>query len=204
MSIKPPANSDFEALINRISAGSEEAVWELLARYSTNIQRVVRRTLPQEIRAKMDSTDVVQSIWKSLLSHPEKLREITEAEQFIAYLVGMARLKVFEAHRKYTKVTGRDIRREIAIDAGTTNAHGREDRSSDHVYLRDRAANTPSEIAAATECWKRAMAREGERGRRIVEFRLTGLTHGEIAQRLKIGESSVRRILSSILQSMAS
>jgi len=202
MSSEQPARSEFERLIARIAAGSDEAVWELLARYSSNIRRVVRRTLPQEIRGKMDSADVVQSVWTSLLRDPGKLGEIREVEQFIAYLVGMARLKVFEAHRRYTRVTGRNVRREIPIDANNAEEMKTGWRSADRLEVPDHAANTPSEIVAASESWNRALAREGERGRKIVELRLTGLTHGQIAERLKIGESSVRRILSSMLQSL--
>jgi RNA polymerase sigma factor (sigma-70 family) len=198
MSGHSPASNDFEALIAQIAAGSEAAVWELLARYSSNIRRVVRRSLPQEIRGKMDSADVVQSVWKSLFGRPDKLREISDVEQFVAYLVGMARFKVFEAHRRYTDVSARDVRREVPLSERDTAAQGDAPRRE----LPDWKALDPSDIAAANECWNLALAQEGDRGRHIVELRLTGLTHGEIAQRLSIGESTVRRVLASLLQSV--
>jgi RNA polymerase sigma factor (sigma-70 family) len=197
---KTGASENFEALIARIARGSDEAVWELLTRYSTNIQRVVRRSLPEEIRDKLDSTDIVQSVWKSLLRRPDKLQGIAEIEHFVAFLVGMARLKVFEVHRKFTKLAARDVRRETSLDDLMRHSDGHRMRRDPP----DGRAATPSAIASARETWKRARDSDGERGRRIVELRLIGLTHSEIASRLSIGESSVRRILGSMLQSLTS
>ncbi len=190
----------FEDLIAQIAGGSEAAVWELLERYSKNILRVVRRHLPAEIRGKVDSTDMVQSVWKSLLRHPSRMTEIADPERFVAYLAGMARLKVLETHRHFTQLQAFNVRREVRIDLESRTHRPGEPAGGDP--MADRRSRTPSSIASAREKWSIAVSREGIRGGEILQLRLQGLTHREIANRLALSESTVRRTLHSMLQSL--
>jgi RNA polymerase sigma factor (sigma-70 family) len=196
------SKESFEALVERIAEGSEAAVWELLQRYSTNILRVVRRRLPSEIRTKIDSVDIVQSVWKSLLRKGAPLDQITTVEHFVAYLAGSARLKVFEAHRHYTRCEASNIRREVPI-----NPHvGREvKRGVDELTNRfvDRKAHTPSAYISARDNWEQAIEKVGSRGRDVVQLKLQGMTLDEIADHMALSKSTVRRILDSLLQSLS-
>src|SRR5688572_16102048 len=152
------ARESFESLVERIAEGSEAAVWDLLERYSKNILRVVRRRLPSEIRTKIDSVDIVQSVWKSLLRKGAPLNQITTVEHFVAYLAGSARLKVFEAHRHYTRCEASNIRREVPISPQA----GREvKRNADELTNRcvDRKAHTPSAFISARDNWEHAVGK---------------------------------------------
>jgi RNA polymerase sigma factor (sigma-70 family) len=191
----------FESLMHRAAEGSEEAVWELLERYSKNILRVVRRYLPAEIRSKVDSTDIVQSVWKSLLRKGAKLEPNGTPQQLIAYLAGMARLKVYETHRHYTTMKAFDLGRERSLHQASGPDDTLEERNSGRE-LQDMRSQEPGAIASSRENWHRAMELSGERGRKIVELRLRGLTLTEVAEEMQISVSTVRRVLESLFQSL--
>jgi RNA polymerase sigma factor (sigma-70 family) len=195
----PNEPSGFEALIAQIAGGSDAAVWELLDRYSSNILRVVRRQLPAAVRSKVDSADVVQSVWKSMLRNPSRLKDIGDAKSLIAYLAGTAQNKVNEIYRRFTAIQAYSVHREFALPLKPTDEGGQHLWENAH---RDRGANTASSIASARETWNLAVQKEGKLGRQIVRLRLQGLTHRQIAEKLNIGESSVRRVFHSMLQSL--
>ena len=188
----------FEVLIRRIAEGSEDAVWELLDRYSANILRVVRRHLPEELRPKIDSVDIVQSVWKSLLRKGDGFDHIASAEQFIGYIAQVARYKIFETHRHFTKYAQFDVRREEPLDAnGPTD--GRIGERRDFIDYR---SEDPGEVSLARESWALAMEKVGDRGQRVVQLRLQGMTYNEIADEANLSVITVRRILSSVLTAL--
>lgn len=187
--------STFKDLVERAADGSEEAVWTLLERYSKNILRIVRRHLPAEIRSKVDSTDIVQSVWKSLLRNEAKFDSASSPEQLIAYLAGMARLKVYETHRHFTTLKG-DVHREQSLGAHSEDSTG-------PVEVRDNRTPRPDVIASARDNWTHAIDISGERGRRIVDMRLRGLTLSEISSEMNVSLSTVRRVLDALLQSLS-
>ena len=187
--------STFKELVELAAEGSDEAVWTLLQRYSKNILRVVRRHLPAEIRAKVDSTDIVQSVWKSLLRNETRFDSDCSPDQLIAYLAGMARLKVYETHRHFTTMKG-DVHREQSL---SSHAEG----STEQVEVRDRRTSQPDVIASARDNWTHAIDASGERGRMIVDMRLRGLTLSEISAEMNVSLSTVRRVLDALLQSLS-
>jgi RNA polymerase sigma factor (sigma-70 family) len=190
----------FEVLIRRIAEGSDSAVWELLDRYSTNILRVVRRHLAPELRSKLDSVDIVQSVWRSFLRKGEAFDNIQSAEQFVGYIAGIARNKVLETHRHFTKYAQFDIRREVPFQQEFERDADAGDRpATDRI---DPRCNDPSEIARARENWGFAMDRAGERGQRIIQLRLQGMTYDEIAEETGLSAITVRRTLASVLVSL--
>jgi RNA polymerase sigma factor (sigma-70 family) len=187
--------STFKDLVERAADGSEEAVWTLLERYSKNILRVVRRHLPAEIRSKVDSTDIVQSVWKSLLRNEARFDSACSPEQLIAYLAGMARLKVYETHRHFTTLKG-DVHREQSLGTYSEDSTG-------PVEVRDNRMPRPDVLASARDNWTHAIDISGDRGRRIVDMRLRGLTLSEISAAMNVSLSTVRRVLDALLQSLS-
>jgi RNA polymerase sigma factor (sigma-70 family) len=193
-----PQDRSLEALLAEIAAGSDTAVWEVIERYSKNILRVVRRTLPAEIQKKLDPSDVVQSVWKSLLRRGASA-EFATADRFMAYIVGMARLKVFETHRRFTKYQATNIRREVAVSPNQRH----DDRDDlERTELADPKRQTPDSIAAFRENWNLALDQSGRRGLEVVKLRLQGYTLDEIAERLAISKRTVQRVLGELFASL--
>jgi RNA polymerase sigma factor (sigma-70 family) len=196
---KPERHSGFEVLIRRIGEGSDEAVWELLDRYSANILRVVRRHLPAELRLKVDSVDIVQSVWKSLLRKGEGFDHIASVEQFIGYIAKVAQYKVFETHRHFTKCAQFDIRREVPLQRPKSSDEEVGDGLGDCI---DPRCQDPGDALQARESWSLAMEKVGARGQRVVQLRLQGMTYQEIAEETGLSAITVRRTLASVLTSL--
>jgi RNA polymerase sigma factor (sigma-70 family) len=196
-----PANQNFEQLMGRLAEGSEEAGWELLDRYSTNILRAVRRHLPAKLRRTVDSTDIVQSVWKSLLRKGPALDSLGTPDQLVAYLAGMARLKVLEEQRAHSRRQPPDpaVENGAASAAGGRAAHC---PTVDVAQCQDLRRKTPSSIVQFRETWNLALEHIGARGERVIELRLQGRTLDEIAGELHLGKRTVQRILAAMLESL--
>jgi RNA polymerase sigma factor (sigma-70 family) len=162
---------------------------------------VVRRHLPQELRPKIDSIDIVQSVWKSLLRKGEGFDHISSAEHFVGYIAACARNKVLETHRNYTRHACADIRREVPLTSDQSDNEGALTRIHD---LPDRRADNPHENASARERWEHAVRRAGGRGQRAIQLRLQGMTLDEIAEETGVPKITVRRDLDGILSCLTS
>jgi RNA polymerase sigma factor (sigma-70 family) len=171
-----------------------------LDRYSTNILRVVRRHLPSELRSKVDSVDIVQSVWKSMLTKGAAFDHIKSVDEFVGYIAVVARNKVFETHRKFSQNTKRDIRREQPISG---NSGGGKDHLTDSpLSYPDPRTPDPSAVVHARENWNRAISDGGEVAEHIIELRLQGMTVAEIADELGETQYLVRQTMASILKSL--
>jgi RNA polymerase sigma-70 factor (ECF subfamily) len=180
--------NDFRAVIERISAGSEEAVWELIENYGPHIQRVVRRRLNQSLRSKFDSIDFVQMVWASLFADLNKIANQRDPEELILYLVGMARNKVLEETRRRFKFERYNVSKERSLT------------QSDLVEPESvKKHDTPSQHLIAKEQLQRMMG-SSQRDRRIVQMRLKGATYTQIAKAMGMHERTIRQIVESIEQ----
>jgi RNA polymerase sigma factor (sigma-70 family) len=157
---------------------------------------MVRRRLPAEIRHRVDSIDIVQSVWKSFLRDEVRIANAITVEDLVPYLTGMAKLKIAEKHRRLTQTQRADIRKEASRVANDEHA------VSDVSAYADRKQAMPGDIAVAKDNWERTMEKVGERGQQVLQLRLQGFTLDEISERTEIGKRTVQRILASALQSL--
>jgi RNA polymerase sigma factor (sigma-70 family) len=136
------------------------------------------------MRSKFDSSDFVQSVWKSFFAHPDKLASFDRPEQFIAFLVTMARNKVGAEFRRTVLTEKRDVNREQPLYGDTA------------------ASNEPtgSQVAIARERWEQSLAGQPEHYRRVADLRLAGLNYEDIAERLGLHERTVRMIVGKLFR----
>jgi RNA polymerase sigma factor (sigma-70 family) len=183
------AESEFERLIAQVRGGSQDAAWELVDKYGRDVQRFVRRSLHQRLRAKFDSLDFVQIVWGSFFRAPERLEGMARAEQLVAYLATLAKYKVLTEVRRRLQTAKYDLNRE----AGADESRLAPDENSSPIP-------TPSAVAIAKERWDQLLAGQSERDRQIVELRLQGITYDEIAEQLHIHERTARKTIERLLK----
>jgi RNA polymerase sigma-70 factor (ECF subfamily) len=182
------SDREFEQLIERVRAGSQDAAWELVDKYGRDVQRFVRRSLHQRLRAKFDSLDFVQIVWGSFFKAPERLEGMEKSEQLVAYLATLAKYKVLTEVRRRLQSAKYDLNREASHESGQSP----DDKSS--------PIPTPSAVAIAKERWDQLLAGQSERDRQIVELRLRGVTYEEIADTLHIHERTARKTIERLLK----
>lgn len=179
----------FAVLVAQLKEGSEEAAWELVELYGPHILRVVRRSLSREIRPKFDSQDFVQAVWASFFSHRDRLLDVDRPEQLVRLLAAMAKHKIIDEVRRRLETQKHNVRRERSID-------------DSKVVVQETLASgdpTPSQIAMARERWNNMMARQPKQYRQIVNLRLAGDTHREIARKAGVSQKTVQRVLRRLL-----
>jgi RNA polymerase sigma factor (sigma-70 family) len=183
-----PPDSDFRELMEQVRNGSEEAAWHLVECYGERVRRAVRRSLNRRLRSKFDSLDFVQLVWSSFFRTRNGLDRFGRPEELAAFLVTMARNKVGMEVRRRLLTARYNVNRERSLDG----------KGSDALQdLTDREP-PPLDTLIARERWERIMEHQPGHYRQIVELRLQGNTHREIADRLGVAECTVRRFLKKL------
>jgi RNA polymerase sigma-70 factor (ECF subfamily) len=182
---KTPASreegSDEPSLLpyERLNHGDVDAVETIVSAYEPYLRKVVRRQLPQRLRAKFDSSDVVQSVWASVLKGlREDKWQFTDETHLRAFLVRLALFRFIELCRHYRA----SLKCERPL-AGLDELGGRP-------ALCDR----PSEIMQAGDLLDRLMKLCLPSHRELLRLRAMGIPLAEIAARTGFHESSIRRI----------
>ena len=127
---------------------------------------MVRGRLPRKLRTHFDSTDFVQSVWKSFFSDlRSRPLEFANVHHLRAFLAGVVRNKVYEQHRRLSRTAkhalgreerlyihrgGREIGRDIASPEPTPSQTVQASRSAGTVGRRLHAPRGPGHHASPT------------------------------------------------------
>jgi RNA polymerase sigma-70 factor (ECF subfamily) len=166
-------------LLERLNEGDASAAQRAFLAYEPYLRMVVRRWLNGPLRSKLDSGDIVQSVWADVLC---RFRDagwrFTDRSQLRAFLVRVARNRLIDRHRQHRRA----IERERALA---------ETASAELPLAQD---PRPSEIAQRNELWKRMLEQCSPAQREILILKRQGLLLAEIAARTGLHEGSIRRI----------
>jgi RNA polymerase sigma-70 factor (ECF subfamily) len=162
-----------------LNQGDVDAVKSIVSAYEPYLRKVVRRKLPQRLRAKFDSSDVVQSVWASVLKGlREDKWQFTDETHLRAFLVRLALFRFIELCRQYR--------------ASLTSE--RPLAGLDELGGRPAVCDRPSEIMQADDMLDRLMKLCLPSQRELLRLRAMGIPLAEIAARTGFHESSIRRI----------
>ena len=187
-------DADLAAWLEDAKGGDAAALRELLRRFEGEVRTVVRHRLPRAMRSQYDSMDFVQAVWQSVFTGGGAgLGKFATPQQLLAYLAGVARNKVLEEYRKRTTQKYNIDREEpLYVQRGGC------------AIPRDLPAHdpSPSQDAQAGDRLEQITRGRSPLERQVVDLRRQGLTFQEIADRLGMHESAVRRIIEAIRQGM--
>jgi RNA polymerase sigma-70 factor (ECF subfamily) len=173
-----PSENTFRTLIDRVRAGDNEAVAELVRRYEPAIRRIVRvRLFDSRLRRVLESSDVCQMVLTSFVLRAARGQFAVETPEDLVRLLGqMARNKVTD-----------QARREGAGRRGG-------DRKPVGTLVDPQApGGTPSEEVALAELLQRFREELTAEERQIQDFRDQGLQWDEIAARLGGSGEALRK-----------
>jgi RNA polymerase sigma-70 factor (ECF subfamily) len=184
----PDSQHEFNALMERVRAGSEDAARELLRLYGEHILRVVRRRLHRKLRSKFDSSDFVQAVWASFFAQAPHRYTFDKPQALIAFLATLAQNKVVEAVRQRFQRQKYDVNREHSLEGST---------AGEAAALAARQP-TPSQVAVANEEWSRLLGDLPAHYQRMLELLRAGHTQREVAQQLGFNEKTIRRVIDKL------
>jgi RNA polymerase sigma-70 factor (ECF subfamily) len=167
-----------DSLLEELNGGSDAAAERAFLAYEPYLRKVVRRLLPQNLRAKFDSIDVVQSVYCDVLvAFRASGMRFASVPQLRAFLVAATRNRFIDRLRQHRSA----VRLEEPLPDEGLAAHS--------------PAPRPSESAVAAELWDRLLALCPPQHHALLELRRAGASAGEIAAQLGMHDGSVRRIL---------
>jgi RNA polymerase sigma-70 factor (ECF subfamily) len=176
-----------DELLERLRAGDDDAAKQLVAEYEPYLRQIVHFGLPDRLRAKFDSADVVQSVWVQVLP---ALRDgawtVADRACLRALLATVARRRLVTRYRRHRAALER---KELAVEDLAAPPQSR--------------MPPPSETARASELWQRMLAVCPPEHHELLRLRRNGLTMQEIADRMGLHEGSVRRILRRLARDLA-
>jgi RNA polymerase sigma-70 factor (ECF subfamily) len=167
--------------IARLNEGDAEAVERVLLAYEPYLRITVRKRLGHRLRAKIDSMDIVQSVFANVL-HGFRNNvgwQFAGRPQLLAFLRRLAWRRIADRYQKHRN----DLDREQSLFETAPMALGAV------------ASPRPSEVAQGREFWERVLQACPPDHREVVRLRAKGFLIGEIASRTGLHEGSVRRIL---------
>ena len=175
-------------LLAQLCSGDPVAAERVFLAYEPYLRRAVRRHLPDPLRAKFDSADIIQSVWADVLSgFREAGWHFTDADHLRGFLFIATRNRLIDRVRRYQRAAERE--EPLGED-------------EEHLLLPSPEPG-PSEVAQAGDLWDRIVARCPPEHRPILGLKRQGYSLAEIADRTGLHPDSVRRILRALARELA-
>src|SRR4051794_15798035 len=162
-------NADpLDQLLDRLCRGDDAAAEQVFVAYEPYLRMVVRRLLPNQLRSKFDSQDVVHSIWADLLTgFRDAGWRFEDAGHLRAFLVKATRNRFLDRVRQH--------KRAAEHEQPLKSAHLEEAHPTPHPG--------PSEVAQANDLWDQMLQLCPEAHRPLLHLKREGCTIDEIASK---------------------
>src|SRR5262249_45427813 len=183
----PERNNDdagrlFQVLVAALRAGDNEAWKQVASRYTNRLVALARSRLGQRLRQKVDSEEVVQSVYRSFYRGLKEGRYALQGwDALMGMLVVLTMRRCCRWHAHY-HTQSRNVEREVALGSG-----GAEQNAPVEVPTGREPADrnpTPEEAAMLIETIQHTLQDLDERERQIVLLGLLGDSEQEISQQV--------------------
>src|SRR5262249_15210224 len=152
-------NEPLDNLLAQLCSGDMAAAEQVFLAYEPYLRKAVRRQLPPALRAKFDSTDVVQSVWADLLRSFRKAGcRFQDADHLRGFLFIATRTRLIDRIRQHREA----VAREEPLGDG------------DQQHTLPSPQPRPSELAQAGDLWERILAHCPPEHRPLVVLRRQG------------------------------
>src|SRR5262249_19983951 len=177
-----------DELIEKLNGGDIAAAERAFLAYEPYLRMAIRRQLTGALRSKLDSMDIVQSVWADVLTGFRQAGwRFTDRSHLRAFLMKVARNRLLDRRRQHHRA----LEQEQALSQTAAEA------------LPPTQQPPPSAIAPADERWKRTWEQRPPAPREILVLRRQGRLLSEIAARTGLHEGSIRRILYDLARRLA-
>jgi RNA polymerase sigma factor (sigma-70 family) len=178
-------NEPLDDLLAQLCSGNTAAAERVFREYEPYLRKAVRRRLPPALRAKLDSADILQSVWADVFrTFREAGRRFVDADHLRAFLFLATRNRLIDRVRRH-----KGAEREEPLD--------------DHGDALPSPVPGPSQLAQAGDLWERLLAACAPEHRPILRLRRQGYSLAEIAGRTGLHADSIRRILRALARRLA-
>ena len=173
-------DADFARLMAGLRAGDPAAVAEVARRYGKIIRAMVRRHLHPRLRNRLDSIDVVQDVWASVLRMDRDRLEFENPAALVGYLKQVAYHRTVEVYRGRFETLKNDITRETPGEADARAVA---------------CPDTPSMWVSAGEQYEHLMSKLPPGHKVILRGLREGHDNEDIARMANVSLSTVNRVV---------
>ena len=182
------SDEHLDELIQRLNDGDIDAAERAFLAYEPYLRMAVRRQLNGPLRSKLDSMDIVQSVWADVLcGFREAGWRFADRAHLRAFLTRVACNRLIDRRRQHHRA----LEREQPLTEISPKDLPRSSQPR------------PSEVAQVHELWERMLENCPPAHHEILQLRRQGLPLTEIASRSGLHEGSVRRILYKLARRLA-
>jgi len=187
-----PVTQKTHQLVTLAKKGDRSALNHLFGLYAERVRRIVRLRMGPEIRAQLESMDLVQD---ALLAAVQELDDFTYQDEgdFLRWLSSIVENTIRDNIDRI-HAGKRDVRRQVSLDGVAARSDGGR-MSAGHPA----ATTTPSVLVAQSEeldRLERAMDQlKGEHRQVIVLAKIEGLSYRQIGQQLGKSPDAVGMML---------
>jgi RNA polymerase sigma factor (sigma-70 family) len=182
------SDEHLDELIQRLNDGDIDAAERAFLAYEPYLRMAVRRQLNGPLRSKLDSMDIIQSVWADVLcGFREAGWRFADRAHLRAFLTRVACNRLIDRRRQHHRA----LEREQPLTEVSPNDLPRSSQPR------------PSEVAQVHELWERMLENCPPAHHEILMLRRQGLPLTEIAARSGLHEGSVRRILYKLARRLA-
>jgi RNA polymerase sigma-70 factor (ECF subfamily) len=173
-------SSAADRLLARLNQGDADAAGQVLTAFEPYLRMVIRKKISQELQAKFDSDDIVQSVWADVVEGLRRSQwKFESVHQLRAFLVTMARNRFVDRFRKHRRA----LQHELPLPPQNIEK------------LAAAGSPRPSETFAADELWNQMLEACPPGRREVLLLKRQGASLDEIAAQTGLHKGSVRRIL---------
>jgi RNA polymerase sigma-70 factor (ECF subfamily) len=181
-------NEPLDNLLAQLCSGDMAAAGQVFLAFEPYLRKAVRRQLPDPLRAKFDSADILQSVWADVLrGFREAGWRFIDADHLRGFLFVATRNRLIDRIRQQQKA----VRREKPLGDGDQQPRLPSPQAS------------PSEIVQAHDLWQRILAHCPPDHRRLLDLRRQGHSLAEIAAQTRLHPDSIRRVLRTLARQLA-
>src|SRR5262245_32750116 len=99
-----------DTLIAKLNAGDPTAAEQAFVVFEPYLRMVIRRRLSRALRAKFDSSDIVQSVWADVVEGLRKNKwSFRDVNHLRAFLVKMTRNRFIDRLRQFRGALNREV-----------------------------------------------------------------------------------------------
>lgn len=177
----PMASQLSDSIFARLLEGDLNCAERLFHEFEPYLRFIIRKQLSSRLRAKFDSTDVLQSVWECVV-RDLKTRGLAfeSSEHLRTYLVKIAHHRFFDQVRRNRGALSNEFPRSTSRLAYPSNQP------------------RPSEEAQADDAWGQLLALCPPAHQEVLRLKRSGLSLSEIADATGLHLDSIRRILRNL------
>lgn len=186
------SEDDTTLWLKQLAAGDPDAADRFWRQYAIPLERLASGRLSPALQRRVGAEDILQSVCRTFFRRSRSGEyELTEPEQLWRLLCAITVNKVHQCARFHFRQ-----RRGIQFERNDLS------QSNDSVDSPVERAESPEgsveEAVAFVDQMEVFLSSLGEEERQLIQYRLDGLSHREIADKMNCTERTVRRIVAFV------